>query len=69
MTLAQLQAAITRKVRRVGSARGLLRTLGVPEGHHTNLGLFLSGKKPPTPTLLKALGYRRVTRESYEVTR
>lgn len=67
MTLTRLRRLVASRMKRHAlSGRGLLRSIGLPEGHGYELGLFLRGERPPKDALLRALGYRRVPKDHYE---
>lgn len=66
MTRHELRRTVQIRVKLSGlSYRGFVRDLGLPEGSTTHFIRFIGGGKP-MPSMLKALGYRRVKAESYE---
>ena len=74
MTRGQMRRAVETRVRamkRNGYGFGLrayAQSIGLPSGSATHISKFLAGGKPSL-SLLRALGYRRVDDERYEVTR
>jgi transcriptional regulator with XRE-family HTH domain len=57
MTRDKLVELLQRKVQRAGTQAALAKELGITAAY---LGDVLNGKRKPGPTLLDALGYRRV---------
>ena len=57
MTRDELIELLQRKVQRAGTQAALAKELGITAAY---LGDVLNGKRKPGPTLLNAIGFRRV---------